>query len=79
MTSRSRALVNARVFLLIVLVFGISARASGARPGYVLAFLAAALLFAYIIWRAALLAIIRGSVTWRGTAYPLAQMRANRV
>lgn len=65
--------------VLIVLIFWTSARYGGARLGYVLAFPAAALLFAYIIWRAALLAVIRGSVTWRGTAYPLAQMRANRV
>jgi hypothetical protein len=47
--------------------------------GYVLAFPAASLLFAYIIWRSALLAVMRGTVTWRGTAYPLARMRANRV
>jgi hypothetical protein len=31
------------------------------------------------MWRSALLAVIHGSVTWRGTAYPLAEMRANRV
>jgi hypothetical protein len=39
----------------------------------------AALLFAYIIWRSALIAILSGTITWRGTAYPLADMRANRV
>ena len=71
--------LNGVSVLLIVLIFRISARASGARLGYVLAFPAAALLFAYIIWRAALIAVIRGRVTWRGTSYPLAQMRANRV
>ena len=65
--------------LLIVLIFWISARYGGGSPLYVLAFPAAALLFAYIIWRAALLAVFRGTVTWRGTAYPLARMRANRV
>jgi hypothetical protein len=64
---------------LIVLIFWTSAHYGGARLRYVLAFPAAALLFAYIMWRSALLAVIRGSVTWRGTAYPLAQMRANRV
>jgi hypothetical protein len=65
--------------LLIVIIFWISARYSGARLAYVLAFPAAALLFAYIIWRSALLAVIRGTVTWRGTVYPLSQMRANRI
>jgi hypothetical protein len=46
---------------------------------YVLAFPAAALLFIYIMWRSALIAITRGTIGWRGTEYPLSQMRANRV
>jgi glycosyltransferase involved in cell wall biosynthesis len=74
----TRAL-NAASVVLIVLIFRTSARYSGARLVCVLAFPAAALLFAYIIWRSALLAVIRGSVTWRGTVYPLSEMRANRV
>jgi len=74
----ARAL-NGLSVLLIVLIFWTSARYSGARLAFVLAFPAAALLFAYIIWRSALLAVIRGSVTWRGTVYPLSQMRANRI
>jgi len=74
----TRALNGASV-VLIVFIFGTSARYNGTRLAYVLAFPAAALLFAYIIWRSALLAVIRGRVTWRGTAYPLAQLRANRI
>ena len=64
---------------LIVLIFWTSTGYAGGRLGYVLVFPAAVLLFAYIMWRSALVAVIRGTVTWRGTAYPLAQMRANRV
>jgi glycosyltransferase involved in cell wall biosynthesis len=74
----TRAL-NGLSVALIVLIFWTSAHYGGARLRYALAFPAAALLFAYIMWRSALLAVIRGSVTWRGTAYPLAEMRANRV
>jgi glycosyltransferase involved in cell wall biosynthesis len=74
----TRALYGVSV-LLIVLIFRISARYNGARLLYVLAYPAAALLFCYIIWRSALMAVFRGTITWRGTAYPLAQMRANRV
>jgi glycosyltransferase involved in cell wall biosynthesis len=74
----ARALYGLSV-LLIVLIFWISARHTGAHPAFVVAFPAATLLFAYIIWRSALLAVIRGTVTWRGTAYPLSRMRANRV
>jgi glycosyltransferase involved in cell wall biosynthesis len=65
--------------LLIVLIFSISARFGGAPVLFVLAYPAAALLFAYIIWRSALIAVARGTITWRGTAYPLSAMRANKV
>jgi hypothetical protein len=64
---------------LIVLIFIVSARFGGVRPLFVLAYPAAAVLFVYIMWRSALIAVTRGTITWRGTAYPLARMRANRV
>lgn len=72
-------IVNSINVLLIVLIFRTNTRHSGVPFGYVLAFPAASLLFVYIIWRSALLAVTRGTVTWRGTAYSLARMRANRV
>ena len=65
--------------VLIVLIFAISARFGGARVVFVLAYPIAALLFAYIMWRSAVIAVTRGTITWRGTAYPLAAMRANKV
>jgi glycosyltransferase involved in cell wall biosynthesis len=65
--------------VLIVLIFSVSARFGGAPLIFVLAYPFAALLFAYIMWRSALIAVTRGTITWRGTAYPLAAMRANRV
>ena len=71
----TRAL-NAASVLLVVLIFW---TVNGTRVAYVLGFPAAALLFAYIIWRSALIAVLSGTITWRGTAYPLSQMRANRV
>ena len=74
----TRALNGASV-MLIVLLFWTSTGYAFGRLGYVLAFPAAVLLFVYIMWRSALVAVVRGTVTWRGTAYPLAQMRANRV
>jgi hypothetical protein len=74
----TRALNGASV-VLIVLLFWTSTGYAFGRLGYVLAYPAAVLLFAYIMWRSALVAVVRGTVTWRGTAYPLAQMRANRV
>lgn len=74
----TRALYSVCV-LLIVLIFAISARFGGARLAFVLAYPVAALLFAWIMWRSALIAVTRGTITWRGTAYPLAAMRANKV
>ena len=74
----TRALYGVSV-VLIVLIFATSARFGGAPVIFVLAYPAAALLFAYIIWRSALIAVTRGTITWRGTAYPLAAMRANRI
>ena len=71
----TRAL-NAVSLLLIVLIFW---TVNGTRVAYVLAFPVAAVLFIYIIWRSALIAVLSGTITWRGTAYPLSQMRANRV
>jgi cellulose synthase/poly-beta-1,6-N-acetylglucosamine synthase-like glycosyltransferase len=56
-----------------------STRASGADPRFAPAFPVALLLFCYIIVRAALLAVARGEVRWRGRAYPLDQLRRNRI
>ena len=68
--------LNAISLLLIVLIFW---TVNGTRVAYVVAFPAAAVLFIYIMWRSALIAITRGTIAWRGTEYPLSQMRANRV
>jgi hypothetical protein len=79
MTGGAVRVVNGLNGLLIMCIFQVASRGTGIGFAYVLAYPAAALLFAYIIWRSALMAVWRGSVTWRGTAYPLAQLRANRV
>jgi glycosyltransferase involved in cell wall biosynthesis len=65
--------------LLIVIVFWISARHNGVRVGYVFGYPLAALLFGYIVSRSALMAVLTGTISWRGTAYSLSRMRANRV
>lgn len=71
----TRAL-NAASILLIVLIFW---TVNHRRLMDVVGFPAAALLFIYIIWRSALIAVLSGTITWRGTAYPLSEMRANRI
>lgn len=54
-------------------------RSSGADPRFAPAFPIALLVFCYIIVRAAWLATTRGEVRWRGRAYPLDELRRNRL
>jgi glycosyltransferase involved in cell wall biosynthesis len=76
LTSGATFALNGVCVLLIVLVFRTVNRT---RLAYVVAFPVAAVLFIYIMWRSAAIAIATGTITWRGTAYPLSRMRANRV
>ena len=76
---RTRQDLNASSVVLIVLIFLTSVRYNGGHWWQAPTYPFAALLFAYIIWRSALLAVSSGEIRWRGTAYPLDRMRANRV
>jgi len=71
----TRALNGVSVLLIVFIFWTVN----GTRVIYVPAFPASALLFIYIMWRSALVAVLSGTITWRGTAYPLSQMRANRI
>jgi glycosyltransferase involved in cell wall biosynthesis len=44
-----------------------------------LGFPLAVLLHVYILWRATLLIIINNGINWRGTHYPLAELKANKI
>ena len=48
-------------------------------PWMFLLFPIGSLLFVYCFWRSMILALVRGGIVWRGTLYPLAALRANRV
>ena len=45
----------------------------------VLAFPLAVLLFVYIQWRTMFVTFKNGGIRWRGTHYPLSELKANRV
>jgi cellulose synthase/poly-beta-1,6-N-acetylglucosamine synthase-like glycosyltransferase len=74
----TRALFAAAVGVEWVLYAG-AAREQRVSPLYGLGFPLASLLFLYVIWKAALLTLLRGGIDWRGTRYSLEELRANRV
>jgi glycosyltransferase involved in cell wall biosynthesis len=78
-TSGAARTLNIASVVCLLLIFWTSARGVGSRPIYAVAYPASALLLVYIMWRSALMALVRGQIVWRGTAYPLSELKANRV
>lgn len=56
-----------------------SARFFGAKPWHGVAFPVITLFFLYILWRAMLVTVVKGGIHWRGTFYPLDELKANRL
>jgi glycosyltransferase involved in cell wall biosynthesis len=71
--------VEIAVIALTLLIVGGIAAASGGRAGYALAFPLATLLFIYALWNSAVKAQWNGGIDWRGTKYPLEELRRNRL
>jgi glycosyltransferase involved in cell wall biosynthesis len=63
----------------MLLLFAAAARVQRVPVRHVVLFPAACLLFVYIVWNAVLYTLRTGGIEWRGTRYPLADLRANRV
>ena len=49
------------------------------RPWLAIAYPIAALIFLYILWASALLALARDGISWRDTHYSLRELRRNRI
>ncbi|HEX2094133.1 MAG TPA: glycosyltransferase family 2 protein [Longimicrobiaceae bacterium] len=62
-----------------LLLYAGAAREQRVSPLYGLAFPLASLAFLYIVWRATLTTLANDGIDWRGTHYPLDQLRANDV
>jgi hypothetical protein len=57
----------------------LNAPLAGVRRWHGVGFPIATLLFLYILWRSTLTILWNGGIDWRGTHYPLAELKANRV
>lgn len=79
LTTGATRLVNVAVCLLILLLCAANAPLAGVRRWYGIGFPVATLLFLYILWRSTLLILWTGGIEWRGTRYPLAELKANKV
>ncbi len=79
LTHGSTRIVNTVVALAILALCRDTARFLTVVPWHGIGFPIATLLFIYIMWRSMLVAIFDGGITWRGTRYSLAELKANKV
>jgi cellulose synthase/poly-beta-1,6-N-acetylglucosamine synthase-like glycosyltransferase len=63
----------------MALTFAGSARQQKVPAWYAPLFPAACVMFVYVIWNATLYTLRTGGIEWRGTRYPLAELKANRI
>jgi cellulose synthase/poly-beta-1,6-N-acetylglucosamine synthase-like glycosyltransferase len=77
-TGPTRWLNLASVLVLLTLCW-INAPLANVRRWTGVGFPLATLLFIYIVWRSMLTILWNGGIEWRGTRYPLAELKANRV
>jgi len=78
-TTGPTRLIYACVVLLLTLLFADCASFHGSRRWYAIGFPLATLLFVWIIIRTTILNLFQGGISWRGTFYPLAELKKNRV
>ena len=71
--------IYAATVVAITAILADGARFHGTSPWYALGFPITAALFAFIICRSVSLNLTRGGITWRGTFYPLSELRNNRI
>jgi len=74
----TRTLYAISIAILLILFAG-AAREQRVRPWYGVAIPLASVLFIAVIWNATLYALVHRGIEWRGTHYPLDELKANRV
>jgi cellulose synthase/poly-beta-1,6-N-acetylglucosamine synthase-like glycosyltransferase len=78
-TSGVTLALNAATCCALLAVYMETARVVGTPCWYALGFPLMAAIFVWILWRATFITLRDGGITWRGTRYPLAALKANRV
>lgn len=77
-TGPAQYLYGAAVIFMIA-VFWLSMAPYGIKPWHGIFFPIAALFLLFVQWRAMILTLWSGGITWRGTYYPLKALKANKV
>jgi glycosyltransferase involved in cell wall biosynthesis len=78
-TGGATRLLYCAVVALLTVLLADSAGFHGARRWHAIGFPLTAAIFAWIVLRTMILNLAHGGITWRGTFYPLAELKANRV
>ena len=63
------------LYLMLFLLYRCLGRMSGLSPAYFLTFPVAAALLIYALFRSVVVTLFRGGIRWRGTFYPLSELR----
>jgi glycosyltransferase involved in cell wall biosynthesis len=78
-TTGASRLIYGGVVVLLTLLLADCARFHRARPWYAVGFAPSAALFCWILVRTMFLNLVQGGITWRGTFYPLRELKKNVV
>lgn len=78
-TTGATRLIYGGVVMLLTLLLADCARFHSARPWQAIGFAPSAALFCWIILRTTVLNLVQGGITWRGTFYPLKELKRNVV
>lgn len=79
LTSGATRWLNLGSVLVLFLLGWVNAPLAGVRRWHGIGFPVATLLFNYIVWRATLTTLKNDGIDWRGTHYPLAELKANKI
>lgn len=79
LTSGATRWLNLGSVLILLALCWANAPLAGVRRWHGIGFPVASLLFLYILWRATLMTLWNDGIDWRGTHYPLAELKANKV